>query len=252
MTWQICWQIKALKICERVKVMHYNFIVSQWGSWPPLQEDKNAAAFCDKALLASVPKMLKRRLTPLAKMVFCAANQCITENCPMSVVFSSTHGELAKSFAMMEMIEAGEDISPAAFSLSVHNAIAGLFSIAYNNTLASTVVAPGEEGIAAAFIEAIGLLEEGEDQVLLVFYDEPLVDFYPSAPFNLSSEESSAVALRITKYGTGIPLRMHYSEEQGNDGEQAVQIPLLIKFLSSNSQRLQLCSPRHSWCWEKR
>ncbi len=231
--------------------MHHDFIVSQWNTWPPLQGDKNEAPYCDKALLSSVPKMLKRRLTPLAKTVFCAANQCIAENQPMPVVFSSSHGELAKSFAMMEMIEAGEEISPTAFSLSVHNAIAGLFSIAYNNKLQSSVVAPGEEGIAAAFIEALGLLEEGESQVLLVFYDEPLVAFYPSAPFNLSTENTCALALRITKKGAGMPLRMCYSIEQGDGVEQAVQIPLLIQFLSDKSQRLQLCSPRHSWCWEK-
>ena len=57
---------------------------------------------------------------------------------------------------MMEMIEAGEEISPTAFSLSVHNAIAGLFSMARRNNTQSTVVAPGEEGMAPAFIEALG------------------------------------------------------------------------------------------------
>ena len=177
--------------------MQQDFILHQWAVWPPMQPNAEQDLARQKELLASVPKMLKRRLSPLAKIVFCAANQCIDENTIVPAVFSSAHGELAKSFAMLELLEAGEEISPTAFSLSVHNAIAGLFSMAWQNKLQCTVVASGEEGLAAAFIEALGLLQEGAEQVLLVFYDEPLVDFYPSAPFKLSTDESRALALRI-------------------------------------------------------
>jgi len=202
--------------------------------------------------LSSIPKMLKRRLSPLAKLVLSAASPCVTDNQPIQTLFSSTHGELAKSFAMMQLIEKGEDISPIAFSLSVHNAIAGLFAIVYNNQLPTTVIAPGEEGLAAAFLEAQGILAEGVDQVLIVFYDEPLVDFYPAEPFQLTTQESCAVALLISKTGIGLPLRFSYLSSTGNDGEQPVQLPRLIHFLQQPElNRLVLKTPRHSWCWEK-
>ena len=231
--------------------MQQDFILHTWAVWPPLQPDAEQDLARQKELLASVPKMLKRRLSPLAKTVFCAANQCIDEHMIVPTVFSSTHGELAKSFSMIEMLEAGEEISPTTFSLSVHNAIAGLFSIAWQNKLQCTVVAPGEEGLAAAFIEALGLLQEGAEQVLLVFYDEPLVDFYPSAPFKLSADESSALALRIAKSGEGQTLKMSSLPLTGNDGEQPVQLMAFIRFLAEPQAQLTLKTSRHSWRWEK-
>ena len=231
--------------------MQHNFILHKWAVWPSLQTNAEQDLARQKELLASVPKMLKRRLSPLAKTVFCAANQCIDEHLIVPMVFSSSHGELAKSFSMIEMLEEGEEISPTAFSLSVHNAIAGLFSIAGKNQLQCTVVASGEEGLAAAFIEALGLLQEGAEQVLLVFYDEPLVDFYPSAPFKLATDETRALALRIAKSGEGKMLKMSSLSLTGNDGEQPLQLTAFIRFLAEAQAQLTLKTPRHSWRWEK-
>ena len=228
--------------------MHQDFIVRKWSVWPPLEDSELTQA----ELLSFIPKMLKRRLSPLARIVFSAVSQCVeNNNQQMPIVFSSTHGELARSFKMMEKIEAGEEISPTSFSLSVHNAIAGLFSMVYKNKRQSTVVAPGEEGIAAAFIEAIGLLQEGEEEVLIVLYDEPLVDFYPSEPFQLSVDDSYAVALCISRTGVGISLRFSNLQLTGDDGEQPLQVPLLIDFLAGSEEKLIVHTPRHSWCWEK-
>ena len=114
--------------------MHQDFIVRKWSVWPPLEGSELNQA----ELLSSVPKMLKRRLSPLARIVFSVVSQCVeTNNQQIPIVFSSTHGELARSFNMMEKIEAGEEISPTSFSLSVHNAIAGLISMVYKNKLQS-------------------------------------------------------------------------------------------------------------------
>ena len=233
------------------KIMRQDFTIRQWSVWPPIQQNEELDRKKESELLSTVPKMLRRRLSPLAKIVFCAANQCIDENTCLPTVFSSTHGELAKSFGMMEMIEAGEEISPTAFSLSVHNAIAGLFSMAHHNNTQSTVVAPGEEGMAPAFIEALGLLKEGAEQVLVVLYDEPLVAFYPSAPFRLTAENSCAVAFIITKNGDGIPMQLSCFPATGDDGEQPVQVPALIQFLLGQQQKMTIKTARHSWCWQK-
>lgn len=228
--------------------MQSDLILAKWSVWPPLPlQPANPAQW-----LANVPPMLKRRLTPLAKTVFCAVDQCLDEDVMVPAVFSSAHGELAKSLAMMEMLEAGEEISPTGFSLSVHNAIAGLFSMAWKNKLQCTVLAPGEEGMAPAFIEGLGLLHEGAEQVLLVFYDEPLPAFYPSSPYRLSSDTSCALALLIAKGGAGQALTMFSSASTGNDGEQPVQLPAFIRFLTEPQTRLTFCTPRRNWSWEKR
>jgi hypothetical protein len=227
--------------------MRHDFIIQKWAVWQNDAEDPER----ERALLSRIPKMLVRRLSPLAKMVFCAANQCLEDNAALPVVFSSSHGELGKTFAMMELLEAGEEISPTAFSLSVHNAIAGLFSMAWQNKLQSTVIAPGEEGMAPAFIEALGLLEEGSEQALLVFYDEPIVAFYPTEPYKLSTGQRCALALRIGKTGRGLPVRLSVQPEAGDDGEQPWQLPAFIRFLAEPKEPLTLKTPRHSWRWKK-
>ena len=231
--------------------MNQHFVIRKWSVWPQLQKDDGDDSLTEKELLSSIPKMLKRRLSPLAKIVFCAASQCLDQKQTIPTIFSSTHGELAKSFKMMELIEQGEDISPTAFSLSVHNSIAGLFSMAYKNKSQSTVVAPGEEGIAAAFVEAVGLLAEGQGEVLMVLYDEPLEKFYPSEPFKLTVKSSIAVALHIAKSGTGIPVQFSCTSGTGDDGEQPLQVALLIDFLTGTETSLLIKTPRHCWCWEK-
>lgn len=167
------------------------------------------------------------------------------------MVFSSTHGEQAKGFAMLEMLQAGEDISPTEFSQSVHNAIVGLFSIALGNKLQSTVLAPGEDGLAPAFIEALGLLEEGAHEVLIVFYDEPVVPFYPTTPYQLSVDGRYALALRVGITGRGLPLLFYSSPDIGVDGEQPLQVPAFIRFLDEPVRQLKIRTSRHSWCWEK-
>jgi hypothetical protein len=231
--------------------MQLDFIIQKWAVWPPSQDEGKPEPESQQSLLAKVPKMLKRRLSPLARTVFCAAHQCIGDPTALPVVFSSSHGELAKTFDLMELLEAGEEISPTVFSLSVHNAIAGLFSMAWGNKLQSTVIAPGEEGMAPAFIEALGLLEEGAEQVLLVFYDEPLVAFYPTAPYKVSTDQRCALALLIGSTGQGLPLRLVSSPLAGDDGEQPWQLPAFIRFLADPGLSLTLGTPRHSWRWEK-
>jgi Beta-ketoacyl synthase, N-terminal domain len=229
-----------------------DFVIQTWAVWPPtgLNGEQDLGKMQDK-LLAFVPNNLKRRLSPLAKTVFCAVNQCGNSNGCIPVVFSSTHGELARSLGMIKLIEAGEEISPTAFSLSVHNAIAGLFSIVHGNTSEMTVLAPGEDGVTPAFLEALGLLQEGAPEVLIVFYDEPLPEFYPAEPFRLSADTSCAVALKITKDGDGQAIRFKRDGQCGYVGEQPVQLPLLIQFLSGSITHLEIKTPRQSWYWQK-
>lgn len=231
--------------------MQQDFILKQWAFWPNFSIDDDQCSSQATELLSDVPIILKRRLTPLARTVFCAARQCLDHGEILPLVFSSSHGELAKSFAMMEQLEAGEEISPTTFSLSVHNAISGLLSMVQQNQLPSLAIAPGEEGMAAAFIEALGLLQEGAERVLLVFYDEPIVDFYPTAPYRLATDQRLALALKIGKGGTGTPVRLSLLPDPGDDGEQPWQLPAFIDFLNDSRPALTLRTPRHGWRWER-
>jgi Beta-ketoacyl synthase, N-terminal domain len=163
-----------------------DFVLRDWCAWSPGSIRPGASFSNHKLIVAdmiaipsAVPKLLHRRLGSLAKAVFTIAGRCLESEQTLPVVFSSTHGEICKSLEMLEIIQTGEDLSPTAFSLSVHNAIAGLFSIAFTNREEITVIAPCREGIHAAFVEGVGQLQEGINEVLLILYDEPIADFYP-------------------------------------------------------------------------
>jgi hypothetical protein len=233
--------------------MKLDFILSQWHAWAPgldSQDDRLLAAHNMDAP-GRVPKALQRRLTPLAKAVFNAAEPCIEDDELMPVVFSSAQGEICKSLEMLKTIQAGEELSPTAFSLSVHNAIAGLFSIAYRNHQEITVIAPGQEGIAPAFIEALGMLNEGADEVLMILYDEPIADFYPIAPFNLDTPFPCVLALRLSLSGVGQPFQFGRCAESRDDGEHPVQLLTFLRFLLNDAQVLSLGNQGHSWTWHK-
>lgn len=231
-----------------------DFILCQWSAWALGMDygDSRLIELGNTAVPQRAPKMLQRRLTPLAKAVFNVAEQCVESGKALPVVFSSAHGEICKSLAMLQAIQSGHELSPTAFSLSVHNAIAGLFSIAYSNSQEITVLAPGQEGIAPAFIEALGMLHEGADEVLIILYDEPIADFYPIAPFNLNIPFPCVLALRIGSTGTGLPLQFCRSSQSRDDGEHPVQLLALIKFLVAEKRSLSLGNQGHSWTWRKK
>ncbi|MGR9088800.1 MAG: beta-ketoacyl synthase chain length factor [Gammaproteobacteria bacterium] len=241
--------------------MSADFVISQWGAWAPgLSCREDWQSWCSglgptesnrlEATVA-VPKMLQRRLSPLARAVFTALGQCVGEDERLPTVFSSSHGELSRSLEMLEMIDAGDEISPAAFSLSVHNAISGLYSIAYRNRQEMSVIAPGREGMAAGFIEGLGLLNEGAEKVALVFYDEPVPSFYPIEPFRLDAGLLCALAMKIELKGRGMPLRLSRSLKSGNDGEHAVQLSAFIRFLLAEERSMIMGNQGHCWRWDK-
>lgn len=239
------------------KPLVLDFVVQAWNAWAPGQSCYEYGGLVvsqtDTALIGSVvPKLMQRRLSALAKGVFTAAQYCIAADKTAPIVFSSAHGEVNKSLQMLKDIQNGDELSPTAFSLSVHNAISGLVSIAYRSHQEMVVTAPGQDGIAPAFIEALGILQEYADSVVIVFYDEPLGDFYPSLPFALSAANSCALAIKISLHGDGLPLQLCSSAETRDDGEHTVQIAAFLNFLMADEPFLQLGNHRHSWIWRKK
>lgn len=227
--------------------MPYSFTIAAWSECSDCQAESGNPS----PTLVAVPKPLQRRLTPLAKCVFHAIGHCVEPNEALPAVFSSAHGEIGKSLRMLEALQAGEPLSPTAFSLSVHNGIAGLYSMAYGNRQEISVLAPAAGGLGPGFIEALGMLREGRPHVLLVFYDETLPSFYPVEPFRLSAGASYALALKLAAGGDGLRMCFGLAEDSRHDGEQSLQLPAFIKFLASTQNELCLGDQGRSWQWQK-
>jgi len=149
--------------------------IARWSAWP---HDGAGAA----PELKFVEPMLRRRLGPLGRMLLQVAHECAGDPGGMRhalrVVLASQHGELSYAVSMLRALAAGEPVSPATFSLSVHNAPAGLFSIVRGDRSPSTAVAAGEETLAQGLVEAAAELDESDEPVLFLYGDAPLPGEY--------------------------------------------------------------------------
>ncbi len=114
--------------------------------------------------------MLRRRCTPLTRLVLTAAFGALAEEERPDVrtVFASRHGSINESIELIHSVVRGERISPTKFSHTVHNAQAGLFCIAAGNRQASSSLAARADTFACGWLEALTHLErEPERPVLL-------------------------------------------------------------------------------------
>src|SRR3546814_20596720 len=75
-------------------------------------------------------------------------------------IFCSRYGEYARAFEILNSMAEGEPVSTNAFSLSVHNTVSSLFSIARGDSTHSTALAAGPATLEEGFLEASGLRSE--------------------------------------------------------------------------------------------
>ncbi|MBS1214277.1 MAG: hypothetical protein H6R26_2894 [Proteobacteria bacterium] len=133
------------------------------------------------ASLDFLPMMQRRRLSPLARAAIAVAWDCRGDFRELPAVFFSRHGESHYYFNMLCDLAESREISPSRFSLSVHNAVAGLYSLCSDTRAPCTVLAGGKEDFYGAFLEAAGLLlEKSCERVLVVWYEQPLPEVYRS------------------------------------------------------------------------
>ncbi len=134
-------------------------------------------------------------------MVYVAYAVCPAhESRAVPVVFASRYGEAGATLALLRTLARREPLSATAFSHSVHNAQAGLFSIAARNQSAASAVAAGGDTFGAAFLEAIATMQRGRHhRALLVVADETLPEAF--ARFQEEPPVTYAVAIVLGRQG---------------------------------------------------
>ena len=124
--------------------------------------------------VAFVEPMVRRRLSRLARGFFHCA-QRLSPAGDVRVVFASRHGEAHHSWAILQELAAEQEVSPNLFSMSVHNAIPGLWSILKGNRAPVTALAAGAETFGWGLVEAAGALAaEPGTPVLYLYADDQL------------------------------------------------------------------------------
>jgi len=161
--------------------------VLRWAAWAPGLEEREAWKVWARApepvpaegypQARFLPAMLRRRCTPLTRIVLAAAFACVDEprRGAVRTVFASRHGSINESIGLLHAVVRQERISPAKFSHTVHNAQAGLYCIAAGNRDASSSLAARADTFACGWLEALGHLErEPARPVLYVIGDVAL------------------------------------------------------------------------------
>ena len=104
-----------------------------WNAWADAPFEIAAGA---EPGVKQMPAMLRRRAGFLGKMALEVAYRCVDGKSGIPAVFCSRHGDVARALDLLTDLGAGAPLSPASFGLAVHNANAGLFSIAEHKKLA--------------------------------------------------------------------------------------------------------------------
>lgn len=213
---------------------------SQWAHWAPEQPPGET-----KPDVSWLPALQRRRLSPLARSVFHVVNEIAQHHdvSALPTVLASRHGEIARTQTLLENLADREPLSPATFSLSVHNAIGGQLSIALGNQHPVSSVALGEEGLGSALLEA-ACLQDGDTPVLVLIYDGPLPEYY--LPYCASEPFTWAIALLLG--GNGPRFRLSRGPACA---DTVAQGPHLARALARGDTHIALPGQRHGWQLER-
>ena len=144
--------------------------VAAWQAWS--QQPRLLPASDNAPDVSFLPAMQRRRLSRLARMAFSVGWPLAEGHEALPLVFISRHGETPRTFDILSDLAADQPLSPTQFSLSVHNAVIGLWSIMRGETSEMTALAAAGDGLEHGLIEACALLNEGAPAVLLVITEE--------------------------------------------------------------------------------
>lgn len=202
----------------------------------------------------AMPAMLRRRAGFLGKMALEVAYQCLDGRGEgggdIPTVFCSRHGEVARALELLSDLARGEALSPTAFSMSVHNATAGLLTIARADRANHIALAAGAATIEHAVIEACGLLADGASAVLLVASDCQLPELF--LPFQDCDEQPHAWAWLMTSAdGADDPIALRWSASDQTPSSGMPGGLEVAAFHLSGADRMERCDGRLRWSWSR-
>ena len=236
-----------------------SFSIASYAAWAPGVETEEAwRAWANGndairgvagAPVNAMPPMLRRRAGFLGKMALEVAYQCLGRRIDLPTVFSSRHGDAARSVDLLLDLAKDVPLSPTSFGLSVHNATGGLFSIARGDHASHVALAAGQSSVEHAVIEACGMLAEGEPAVLLVAYDCPLPT--PYGAFQDCDEQPYAWAWLMQRPADEV-VSLTWSDALEHSPPSFEQLPAglqVLRFYLRKEPTLERTSNTRRWLW---
>jgi hypothetical protein len=218
-------------------IAEFSFYLKDWSGWLPGVETKDewqqwaidgSVGEARKIQLPSISPTIRRRLSPLGKMVFSCALKVIDLNEKIPVVFSSRYGEICRSEALLEDVYKENPLSPNTFSMSVHNGSVGLLSIVGKNHSAMTAIAASDNSFEAALIEAYSQLKTQQADSILVLIGEEIPDTYCQS---LIDPKPTAFGMALLlSLNTGKQIHCHF-DTQSTDALKQDSEPRSLSFI---------------------
>lgn len=123
-----------------------------------------------------VPPLMRRKLSALEKSGLFVLN-AVAPGEPRPTIFASRFGEWNQTLRLLRQLREDGEISPAGFSLSVHNATPGIFSLIRGDASPYTAIAAGESTLESGLLEAL----LPRVPALFVYAEESAPEFYAPA-----------------------------------------------------------------------
>ncbi|MGV8996663.1 MAG: beta-ketoacyl synthase chain length factor [Parvibaculaceae bacterium] len=118
-----------------------------------------------------IPAGHRRRLGAYSRMaVSCGLSVTGAEG--SDLVFCSRYGDVDLAFGLLKSLAVDELMSPAAFSLSVHNAAPGVMDLVRKSRVGHTAIAAGIESLSAGIAEAYAKLAARPEQTITFVFAE--------------------------------------------------------------------------------
>jgi hypothetical protein len=205
-------------------------------------------------VLDFVPISLRRRCSTLSRVTLAVAHAAVRRaglTAHHQTVFASSHGESHITKDLLVELARDQQLSPMGFSLSVHNAASGLYSIATGNTAPSTAIAAGSDTFRMGLLEALLSLEIGEaEDVLLVCSDDLVPSEFHGGQLRQTEPYALAIALGRTPVADSPMLSVHPMPTGERPHHTLVTTPQAIqvaRWLWSGDGRCTLSSGELVW-----
>ena len=195
------------------------------------------------------PVMLRRRLTPLGKLVASAlAAVHLRDEEPF--VVASSWGDSGKNCQLVSEMTATGDVSPAGFTSSVHNAASGAAGIWLKNHAPAPAVSAGNFTTEAGLTESFLQLQTSES-VVLVRAEAPLPNVWDHPAHELIAPAVPYVwALRLTRQPSEAGVSLTPTATVGAVAATA-PLPVDLTFLLSDTPQWLHAEGERGWLWQK-
>lgn len=215
-----------------------------WNQWASHESAPDFAQALEKSPL--IPMMSERRMSPPSRAAVEAGLTLLENHQVDAAIFTSQHGELEKTFKILQTLSREGEVSPTDFSTSVHNTAAGWLTIISKNALPITSLAAGQDSFQQGMLEAQAMLLTGMQRVLLIDFDGLVPDLY--SPPGGEPFYPYAVALLLAK-GDSLRCQHQMGDPTGGALPQSLQF---LRYWLREQNEFSVNAGVNQWVWRRR